>query len=942
MFDTHECPVMQIFCKTVQRIFVAMSQIPKAYCPDKVESDWYRAWLDAGAFRGRRSEDRAPYSIVIPPPNVTGVLTMGHVLNNTIQDVLARRARQEGKAVVWVPGTDHAGIATQTVVERMLREKGQSRRDLGRKAFVERVWEWRERHGEIILEQLRKLGMSCDWDRTVFTLDHAYENAVLTAFVKLFDRGYIYRGKRMVNWCPASLTALSDEEVIMKAQNSVLFRMRYEIVEAPGKYVEIATTRPETLMGDSGVAVHPEDERYADLVGKHCWRPFPRAQIPVVADEAVDPEFGTGVLKVTPAHDALDFEIGQRHGLEVIDVLNPDGTLNARAGIEFEGVDRFEARKIATAKLRELGLLIAEESYANNIGFSERADVPIEPRLSDQWWLRYPKVEEAKRAVSEGHIRFWPDRWEKTYLHWLDNIQDWCISRQLWWGHRIPVWYRLGGDRADPENWHVSLDGPPDPENWEQDEDVLDTWASSWLWPFATMGWPDPESQAACDLDFFYPTTDLVTGPDIIFFWVARMIMAGLELMGEEKTTLDDDEIRRRVPFENVYFTGIIRDDKGRKMAKSLGNSPNPFELIEKFGADGLRFGIMNIAPKGQDILFSEERIAIGRNFCNKLWNACRFRQMTAEIDDNSSLESIADRMDPAMLDEYDHWILSGLVNSMAEAERCFAEYELHQLTQTIYALFWSDYCDWYLEVSKTKLLSDANRPTCVAVQDLVIRQVLSLVAPFMPHIAEELWQRMGYANRHSSDNGGDAAGGFLQDTVLDLSAELESKLGAAGIELDKAAVDPIKNLQELVSRGRALKAAYNLAGKRDVSFSLTSSEQARGFIETHLETLKRLIGASEIAFCADDPGDSPAAVTTLGTLYLDQSASVDAKVEIARLDKQISGLEKAIASGEAKLSNENFVSRAPENVVNGVRDQLAISVERRSELERLRRGLAG
>ena len=506
----------------------SMSEISKAYEPAAVEEKWYAEWLEHRCFSADASSAKPAFSIVIPPPNVTGVLTLGHVLNNTLQDILARRARQTGHEVLWLPGTDHAGIATQTVVERQLRkEEGKTRRDLGREAFLERVWTWKEKHGGIIIKQLKRLGCSCDWDRGRFTMDEDYSRQVQEVFVKLHAQGLVYRGKRMVNWCPVSQTALSDEEVIMKPAKGKLYVMRYEVAEEPGTFLEIATTRPETLMGDTAVAVHPDDPRYARFIGKHAVRPFPRAEIPIIGDTHIDMTFGTGVLKVTPAHDKADFEIGQRHGLEVLDVMNPDGTLNALAGAEFDGMERFAAREAAAAKLEEMGLLVRVEDYENNVGYSERADVPIEPRLSEQWFLKYPQVPASLDAVVSGKIRFVPERWARIYEHWMTNIQDWCISRQLWWGHRIPVWYR----KDDPSVVHVGLDAPTDADKWRQDEDVLDTWFSSWLWPFATM---DEATRKK-----FYPTNDLVTGPDIIFFWVARMIMAGLEFTGE-------------VPFRNV------------------------------------------------------------------------------------------------------------------------------------------------------------------------------------------------------------------------------------------------------------------------------------------------------------------------------------------------------------------------------------------------------
>lgn len=899
-----------------------MSDIAKAYEPAEVESRWYRTWTEAECFAGVPDATRESYSIAIPPPNVTGVLTLGHVLNNTIQDILVRRARQEGKAALWLPGTDHAGIATQSRVERELRKEGLTRHDLGREAFLERAVAWRDKHGGIIIEQLKRLGASCDWDRLVHTLDPDYSRAVLAAFVKLYDQGLIYRGKRMVNWCPASLTALSDEEVIMKPQRGLLYKMRYEVVEEPGRFVEISTTRPETIMGDTAVAVHPEDDRYRDLHGKHVWRPFPREAIPVVADAHVDREFGTGVLKVTPAHDAADFDIGRRHQLPVIDVFNPDGTLNALAGEPFVGMDRFDARKAAASRLRELGLLVAEEPYENNVGFSERADVPVEPRLSEQWFLRYPCVEEAKQVVREGQIRFWPERWTKTYLHWLDNIQDWCISRQVWWGHRIPVWYRKGSDRSKPENWHVSVDGPSDPENWEQDEDSLDTWASSWLWPFATLGWPDEDAMRKRGLDFFYPTHDLVTGPDIIFFWVARMIMAGLALMPGETAAA-------RIPFRNVYFTGIIRDIHGRKMSKSLGNSPDPIDLINQYGADGLRFGVMSCAPQGQDILFSEDRVEQGRNFCNKLWNACRFRQMSGGLDGDRQLDALVKAINPALLDSDDHAILARLAETCGTIARDLETYEFNAATQNLYAFFWTDFCDWYLEVSKSKLQDERLRDHCLAIQDLCLRQVLLLLHPFMPFITEELWHGLGFG----------APGTFIQNTAPGDKARLLAALSEAGVTLRDGAVNEVALLRDWVTKARALKAQYNLAAKRDVAFFFTADEANRTIIDSHAEKLRRLIGAGSLDF-RTDVQDAPAAVTSLGTLYLDLTGSVDTAAEKIRLSKERDKLSAIIAGIDAKLNNAAFTDKAPAKVVEGARAQREENHTRLLEVERLLKAL--
>src|SRR2546425_160783 len=595
-----------------------MPEFSKTYDPKSVEPKWYRRWLADGDFRADPHSPRPAFSIVIPPPNITGVLTLGHVLNNTLQDILARRARMLGFEVLWLPGTDHAGIATQTAVEKWLRKnEGVTRHDLGREEFLRRVVDWQDKHGSIIIEQLKRLGCSCDWSRQRYTLDNAYVRAVQKVFVDLYRKGLIYRGRRMIHWDPAAQTALSDEEVVSKPQKGSLYFVRYEIVEEPGRFLEVATTRPETIMADTAMAFHPGDKRYRDLLGKHVWRPLAREKIPIIADKAIDPESATGGLKVTPAHDAVDFEIGQRHDLPIADVLHPDGRINCPTEPELDGLDRFKAREKAADLLEARGALAKTEPYENNVGFSDRTDVPIEPRISEQWFLRYPKTKEAMAVVRDHLIRFFPVHWEKVYAQWLENIRDWCISRQVWWGHRIPAWYRKQKSevRGQESEIYVGVEPPPDPENWVQDPDTLDTWFSSWLWAYQTM---NEETRRK-----FYPTSVLVTAPDIIFFWVARMIIAGLEFKPGKS-----DRNENNIPFRHVYFTRLIRDKLGRKMSKSLGNSPDPLELIDKYGADGLRFGLMRIAPRGQDIRFDEKQIEEGRNFATKLWNVARFRQM--------------------------------------------------------------------------------------------------------------------------------------------------------------------------------------------------------------------------------------------------------------------------------------------------------------------------
>ena len=902
-----------------------MAEIPKSYEPQGVEQQWYDRWVAAGCFKGKVDHARESFAVMIPPPNVTGVLHMGHLLNNTLQDIMVRRARQEGKSALWLPGTDHAGIATQSRVEKELRQKeGKTRHDLGREKFIQVASEWRDKHGGIILGQLRKLGASCDWDRTVHTLDAGYSQAVLQTFVTLYERGYVYRGKRMVNWCPVSQTGLSDEEVIMKPSKGSLYRMRYEVAELPGTFLEISTTRPETIPGDAAVAVHPDDERYKHLIGKHVWRPFPRAQIPIVGDTAVEKEFGTGVLKVTPAHDRTDFDIGKRHNLPVIDVMNPDGTMNADAG-PLAGIERFKARGMAEKLLEELGALVKTEPYENTVGYSERADVPIEPRLSEQWFIRYPKIDEAKRAVTSGIIKFHPERWTKTYLHWLENIQDWCVSRQLWWGHRIPVWYRKGADRNDPKNLHVSLTAPADAANWEQDPDVLDTWASSWLWCLATIGWRKP-GETTEELKHWYPTGALATGPDIIFLWVARMIIAGLELHGPEKKTLTDDEIRQRVPFRRVYFNGIIRDKLGRKMSKSLGNSPEPLDLIAKFGADGLRFGLLSIAPKGQDILFDEDRVGQGRNFCNKLWNAARFRQMSGPMADNSTLAAVVSRIKAAQLDDDDFAILQGLAELTDSTTKNLDEHEFTAYAQGLYSFFWGDFCDWYVEASKARLKDPTLVDNCLAVQDLVLRQFLLLLHPVAPFISEELWHLLGYGPEKD----------FIQNHHTGSGGDLLRVLRENGIKMSAAKVADVALLREFVASVRGLKSQANQATRRDSVITIVAKDAtAKTLLDSNRDKLSSMAGLAEIGF-VDSAGERTGSLTSLGTVLLELSGSVDVAAEKIRLAKELAKLEQAVAAGEAKLTNEAFVSKAPPKILDGARKQLDEAKAKRDEIARM------
>jgi len=863
-----------------------MAELSKTYDPRTVEPKWYQRWLDNHDFEADANSKKKPFSIVMPPPNITGVLTLGHVLNNTIQDMLARRARMQGFEVLWLPGMDHAGIGTQTAVERWLKKnEGVSRQDLGREKFLERVLEWQDKHGGIIIQQLKRLGASADWSRQRYTMDDSYARAVAEVFVDLYKKGLIYRGRRMINWDPAAQTALSDEEVINKPQRGNLYYVRYEIVDQPGNFLEVATTRPETIMADTGVAVHPKDKRYAKLVGKKVWRPMPREKIPVVADDAIDREFGTGVLKVTPAHDTLDFEIGQRHKLPVIDVLTADGKVDCPAVPELHGLDRFEARKKAAELLEARGLLAKAEPYENNVGFSDRSDVPIEPRLSEQWFLKYPKTKEALAVVKRHLIRFWPKHWEKVYEQWIKNIRDWCISRQVWWGHRIPAWYHGGKTK-------VQIKSPG--EGWRQDNDTLDTWFSSWLWAYETM---DEKTRKK-----FYPTSTLVTGPDIIFFWVARMIFAGLEFKpGKSKKTEDN------IPFHNVFFTSIIRDKQGRKMSKSLGNSPDPLDLIDKYGADGLRFGLMRMAPSGQDIRFDEKQIEEGRNFATKLWNVARFRQMHGPSEAEPRLENLS---------IYAIEVLARLNETIDGIEKGYRDYEFNNIAQRLYDFIWSDYCDWFVEAAKTEIFSEdeSKKRSALAVMDFVLSAIVRLLHPFMPHITEELWSLLGLGT------------GSIQ------FASLPKKFAIKDVDLKKRKL--VVAIYETVQAGRNLRAQARIPSNQKAKFALRSKQSG---LEGEQETIARLLNASELIA---DPNfiagaGTPIATTALGEILL--IVDVDLSAERERLDKEIAKVEADFRLVESKLSNKSFVDRAPRDVVGLNRQRQKNYLEQLKKLKEAR-----
>ena len=847
--------------------------LEKAYNPENVEDKWYDHWTEQGYFHADESSEKEPYTIVIPPPNVTGMLTVGHVLNNTIQDILIRKARMEGKEACWVPGTDHASIATESKVVAMLQEKGIKKSDLSREEFLEYAWEWKEKYGGIIIRQLKKLGASCDWERERFTMDDAYTKAVLSAFVKLYEKGLIYKGYRLVNWCPVSKSAISDEEVIHQEKNGHLWHFRYPITGTED-YLVVATTRPETMLGDTAIAVHPEDDRFKHLIGKTVTLPLVDREIPIISDDYVDPEFGTGCVKVTPAHDPNDFAMGERHDLEFINIMNDDASLNSNVPEKYRGMTREDARKAVVADLELVGFLDKTEDYINKVGYSERGHVPIESYMSEQWFMKMEDlVKPAMNAVNNGDIKFHPEHWTKTYNHWMGNIKDWCISRQLWWGHQIPVWTH----KEDSSKIHVSVDGPSDPENWNQDPDVLDTWASSWLWPMGVHAWPENDA----NLKKFYPTDAIVTGPDIIFFWVARMIMTGYEFMGD-------------LPFKDVYFTSILRDETGRKLSKSLGNSPNPLDLFDEFGTDAVRFGIMLMAPQGLDVMFSKDRLDIGRNFMNKLWNACRFVQMNIPENWDNEID-----LDSADLDLSEQWILSRLSKTVDDYNRQLDRFHFNEAAKVLYEFTWSDFCDWYVEIAKTRFYGDDETKAEIArtVALKCIRTILTLLHPYSPFITEELWSH------------------FKKVDALDLIVAPWAKSESSQNE---TAESDMSLLKEIITSIRSIKSRMNVPPSKFSDLVVRCDTNQQSFLETQLDLIKQLARVGELSMgtSLEKPGQSATAVVGGMELYIPLGGLVDLDEEKARMEKRIKEINRLISGINGKLSNENFMNRAPEQVV--------------------------
>ena len=857
-------------------------ELPKVYEPQQVEKEIYRMWEDGGYFHPSGKADAKPFTIVMPPPNVTGQLHMGHAMDATLQDTLIRFKRMQGFNALWVPGTDHAGIATQIKVEEELRVKeGLSRHDLGREKFLERVWDWKHQYGNRIVQQQKKLGASCDWDRARFTMDDGCSKAVREVFVSLYEKGLIYKGSRIVNWCPHCVTALSDAEVEYVDKPGKLWHLKYPIEGEDGRYVIVATTRPETMLGDSGIAVNPNDERYQDLIGKYCVLPLMNRRIPVVADEYVDLEFGTGCVKMTPAHDPNDFEVGLRHNLESIRVLDDNGRINALGG-KYCGLDRYDARKAILADLDALGLLEKTEDHQHNVGTCYRCGNDVEPIVSAQWFVKMePLAKEAIRSVKEGETKFVPERFTKNYMNWMENLHDWCISRQLWWGHQIPVWYCAECGHMTCTRDDAQVCEKCGRAKIERDPDVLDTWFSSALWPFSTLGWPDK----TVDLDTFYPTDVLVTGYDIITFWVSRMIVSGLEHM-------------HKAPFHTVLIHGLVRDDKGRKMSKSLGNGIDPLEIIDKYGCDALRMNMVMGNSPGNDMRFYVERCEAMRNFANKLWNASRYVLMNLDENAVNKLPNIQD------LTIADKWVLSKLNTLISEVTDNLEKYELGIAVQKVYDFLWDTYCDWYIELTKARLYSEdaAQKQTALQVLVYVLDQTLRLLHPFMPFITEETWQSLP----HDGDALIVAQWPEYTDTLRFRSEESQ-------MESVMNAIRAIRNRRADMNVPPSKKAAlFILTSKPDVF------AEGEGYIQ-------RLAYADEITMLSAEPENIDGMVcctTADAKLYIPMGQLVDVAKEVERVLKELDKAQKNLAGLEGKLSNENFISRAPEAVVQAEREK--------------------
>lgn len=856
-------------------------EIPKTYDAVKSEKKWYQHWLNKNYFHSE-PDDREAFTIVIPPPNVTGVLHMGHMLNNTIQDVLIRRARMQGKNACWVPGTDHASIATEAKVVNKLRNEGIKKSDLSRDEFMKHAWKWKEKHGGIILDQLKKLGASCDWDRTSFTMDESYAESVIDVFIDLYKKGKIYRGVRMINWDPAAKTALSDEEVIHKEVNSKLYYVRYQI-EGTNDWITIATTRPETILGDTAICVNPNDARYANLVGKNAIVPIVNRAIPIIADDYVDMEFGTGCLKITPAHDINDNEIGRRHKLETIDILNADGTLNEN-GLHFKGMDRFDARKAFAKELEGNDFLVKTEDLINKLGFSERTDAVIEPRLSLQWFVDMKELSTpALDAVMDGEIQFYPDNMRNTYRHWMENIKDWCISRQLWWGHRIPAWYFGEGEndfvvaKTKDEALKLACEktGKSITEaQLNQDEDVLDTWFSSWLWPISVFdGLTEPGND---EINYYYPTNDIVTAPEIMFFWVARMIIAGYEYMD-------------KLPFKNVYYTGIVRDKLGRKMSKSLGNSPDPIKLMEDYGADGVRVGMLLSTPAGNDLPFDTSQVAQGRNFTNKIWNAFRLLNSweVAEIEQPESSKIAVE------------WFENKFNETLEQINDQFDKYRISDALMLSYKLIWDDFCSWYLEIVKPAY----QQPIDVKTKEqttVFFERLMKLIHPFTPFISEEVWHLL----RDRKEG---------EDIIVAEWPRVK--------EVNKTIIEEFNTVAEVISNIRNIRKQNNLANKIEIDLGIVKSNQHPTGMDSILGKMGNI---KNLSYIDDKLNNSFSFIVKNSSFYIPFGDAIDMEAEKEKVEEELQYTKGFLKSVQKKLGNERFVNNAPEAVVMSEKKKLA------------------
>jgi len=879
-----------------------MSELPKNYSPKEIEEKWSRFWLENKTAARNPDQGGEPYCIVIPPPNVTGILHMGHALNNTLQDILIRWQSLKGRNSLWMPGTDHAGIATQNVVERALKKEGKSRRDLGRDPFIERVWQWREEYGGTIVRQLKRLGAACDWDRERFTMDEGLSNAVKEVFVRLYDKGLIYRGKYIINWCPRCETALSDEESEHQSVQGKLYHFRYPVKGEAGRFVTVATTRPETYLGDTAVAVNPKDERYTDLVGKKLVLPVIGREIPVIADDFVDPAFGTGCVKVTPAHDPNDFAMGQRHQLEMINVMTDDGHMNELAG-PYQGLERFACRKKIMEDMEAAGLLAKVDEHPHAVGHCYRCHQVVEPRLSPQWFVRMkPLAEPALKAVQDGRITFVPDRWTKVYTEWMENIRDWCISRQIWWGHRIPVFYCDGCNHEWADRGQPGACPKCKSKQIRQDEDVLDTWFSSWLWPFSVFNWPEKNR----DLSFYYPTHALATASEILFFWVARMIMAGFEFMGD-------------IPFREVYIHGTVRDNQGRKMSKSLGNSIDPLEIIEEYSADALRFSLIMLTATGQDVYVSKEKFEIGRNFGTKIWNAARFMQMNLE---KEGIKASDIKLNPEQWRPDDWHIVARIEDAAKAAEDCLIRFRFNDYAKVMYDFLWHEFCDWYLEYAKEWLYGEdvARRREVLQIMLHVFSRALRLLHPLMPYLTEELWHAFGF--------------GAEKQSILHATWPLENE--SLLRNMAEEYVQYVDGKHELIRAGRTLRADYGIAPGQKADFVIKPSVASdRTMYQEDLKGIASLLKAEHITVDAnyEPKGPMPSLMGARGTIFMSMSG-VDVEAEKARLNGEIQQAEQSLAKTRAMLANAKFMEKAKPEVVEQTRANEAGLVEK---IEKLR-----